>query len=88
MWKLILTEKYKLFQFRFKFQPVPNVNQYEIHTEVYVFGHIFTFAYNDGIRMKEISSSELYKLSNGDFGQQSQMDQLIGNAILVSYKYR
>ena len=63
---------------------MPNVQQYEIHTEVFAFGHIFTFAHKDGIRMKEITSSELYKLSNGDFGQQSEMGKLIGKGFLIN----
>ena len=71
----------KRFDFRFKFKPTEAIEHYEIHTEVYVFGYIFTFAQNDGVRIKKVSSQWLFKTTKGQFGEQSKsrIDELAGN---------
>ena len=56
------------------------MNHYEIHTEVCVFGYIFTFAQGDGLRIKKVSPHWLFKTTNGEFGQQSTVDEYIGNS--------
>ena len=50
----------------------------EIHTEVYAYGYLFTFAQGDGIRITEVSPHWLYKTTNGRFGEKSTKNDIFG----------
>ena len=57
------------------------MNHVEIHTEVYVFGHIFTFsgnANNLGINTQEVTRGWLYEKTNGRFGKRSSFPNFTG----------
>ena len=71
---------YKKFSFTFK--PISDaVDHVEIHTEVYVFGHIFTFSGrsdNMGINRHEVTPGWLFEISNGQFGKKSKFPDFTG----------
>ena len=70
--------------FRFEFE-IPVLNQKEIHTEVYVFGYLFTFAQGDGLRITEVSPHWLYKTTNGKFGEKSKRTEMFGKDFESNY---
>ena len=60
----------------------------EIHTEVYAYGYLFTFAQGDGIRITEVSPHWLYKTTNGQFGEKSKKNEIFGrdsNTVIFNY---
>lgn len=70
------SELYIYKNFSFTFKPISDaVDHVEIHTEVYVFGHVFTFSGrsdNKGINTQEVTPGWLFEITNGQFGKKSK----------------
>lgn len=68
---------------RFKFNPSTiskAVGHYEIHTDLYVFGHLITFSglSPEGIRSQQVTPAEIHDLTNGQFGEKSPFLEFSG----------
>ena len=81
---MLLELKILNFRFNFKFGSVK-----EIHTEVYAYGYIFSFAQDDGLRCAQVSQHWLYETTKGKFGEYSaaekSIDQRFINTDNLSY---
>ena len=61
--------------FSFTFEPVEDSNHFEIHTELFVHGNIFTFSgkpEDPGICAREVTPGWLHQITNGQFGKKSK----------------
>ena len=50
----------------------------EIHTEVYAYGHIYSFTQTEGLRIVPVSQHWLYETTKGQFGIYSATENAIG----------
>ena len=68
-------------KFSFTFKPSDAVDHVEIHTEVLVYRHIFTFSGrtdNKGINRKEVTPGWLFEITKGQFGKKSKFPDFTG----------
>merc|ERR1712131_312386 len=59
----------------FTFKPVEDSNHFEIHTELFVHGNIFTFSgkpEDPGICAREVTPGWLHQITNGQFGKKTK----------------
>jgi len=54
----------------------------EIHTEVYAYDYIFSFAQNVGVRIAKVSEHWLYEISKGKLGEFSASESSIGKRFI------
>ena len=66
--------EFKILNFRFTFN-IGSVK--EIHTEVYAYGFIFSFAQDVGFRRSQVSRHWLYETTKGKFGEYSEAEKSI-----------
>ena len=70
----ILVSELKILNLRFTFK-IGSLK--EIHTEVYAYGYIFSFAQDDGLRCAQVSRHWLYETTKGKFGEYSAAEKSI-----------
>ena len=54
----------------------------EIHTEVYAYGHIYSFTQTEGLRIAPVSQHWLYETTKGQFGTYSSTENSIGQRFI------
>ena len=69
-----------ILKFRFTFEIAGSIR--EIHTEVYAFGYIFSFAQDVGFRYAQVSRHWLYETTKGKFGEYSVTEESIGQRFI------
>lgn len=54
----------------------------EIHTEVYVYGRIYSFAMNEGVRSSNVTRHWLHQMTKGKFEEYSVTENALGQRFI------